>query len=161
MIDAAGDKCRELARRGLAAIAHDDKLWFAEHCHRLSVYTVKIAAGTNHSGFVVEPAVPHATSSAESQPSPESHINFGAAGLYRTPKWDLQHARYRPLRFISTSELTEIELEHTTKRAGIYNWLLNCCHHNTQRVCAAIGHNASEARSVTWFDESKVKGGLN
>ena len=133
-------------------------------CVWLSAYTVKIAAGTNHSGFAVH-TVDSVPPNSTSLPAPqrgmtavEDYINFGAEGLYHLPKWDLTNAEYRPLFVASRTEVARLEQRHTRAFAGIYFWLTNCCHHNTERELARFGYDVRGARSTTWFALERIKG---
>lgn len=140
MLPGDGQRCRDASPV--------DVEWLGRNCRRLSVYTVKIAAGTNHSGFAVRPF-----SSAKEG---VEYINFGAEGLYRLPKWDLSHAQYRPLHVASIGEISTLEANHTRQHGGVYFWLTNCCHHNTERELLRMGYGVKGARSITWFDETKI-----
>ena len=148
--DVFGQRCRASPSSTCpaAAAADEEVAWRRRHCMRLSVYTVKIAAATNHSGFAIQ---------SLDESNDYDYINFGAVGLYREPKWDLSNATYRYLNVISTSERELLERHHTREVAGTYFWLTNCCHHSTERELRRMGYDTTGARGVTWFDLARVK----
>ena len=174
-----GVKCRELHKLLQSTNNRDDRTgadnetldrirWFTENCRMLSVYTVKIAAMTNHSGFCIEPAlrsIPREEAerwsaavggSRDPLDTQRDYVNFGAEGMYRLPKWDLSCARYKYLDVLSLAEIAELERGHTRAVAGWYFWLTNCCHHNTERELLRLGFDVQGARTVSWFDEQRV-----
>ena len=154
--DRDGDRCRAGAAveaAGGAPLPDDEAAWLAGHCWRLSLYTVQITAGANHSGFAVRPFVRRG-----GDDDPVKFVNFGAEGLYDTPKWDLSRARYRPLHAASAGELRELERQHTRAVAGVYFWLTNCCHHSTARQLRRMGYRLRPgAHRTAWFDETLVQ----
>ena len=165
-LDTNGEKCRQR----IDPSDDTQAAWKQQHCRELDVYSVKIAMGTDHSGFSVRPyagvlgKTPFPTptgqrlwSGADPIKATPEYINFGAEGLYRHPKWGLGEARYRYLHTASVTEIQALESHHTRKISGVYFWLTNCCHHNTERELIRMGYNVGGCRSTTRFNETKVK----